>query len=439
MTKRHTDDRHERNREGGYALFAVTMFVFVVIIGSVAVFSTTSSETILAHHDLEKVQALFLADGAVERARARLSSEIDWRDGWTNESLGDGTYSLTISDTTINSLAGVKMLADGTVGTVRRRLEVVAQTPPADGQYATYAGEDLYVSRHLFVEPGIHVRGTSNIDSDDLRNGDLTTGPNPSPPRMHTEPSHWPDTTFYRVVPMLSGSTPYAVVLDRDGNDITSTMSRNIASVMTYDSSTQTFSYDFTGNSDVSDWFDVDSGVFVKSPGDGSVVVDFGQAAGTAPFLNARSDIYMAGSASVDLDATIINTRFIGSSDAQRTDSSYWTGGDVHMSHIDLTPDNGVSIVAHNYSVDGPRVFMGRNDEPALIFTTADFLSLSNTDHLNGALVALGNVRLGRTHHYTFDPDLFSMLPGFMVSTWPGNGGVMLNIVSWREIPLADG
>ena len=427
---------HTRRDEGGYALFAVTMFVFVVIIGSVAIFSTTSSETMLTHHDLEKSQAFYLADAAIERARARLSHDADWRDGWNNITLGDGTYSLTISDTTVMSYQGVKIVATGTVNAVTRRLEVIGQIPSTVQEFVAYSGENLEANGNIHADPGIHVVGSAWFaGGGGLAGGELTTGPYPLAPVMHTEPGDWPGATHYRVVPSLSGSTPTATVLDRNGNDITSSLTMNPADVMSYDSGTQTFSYDFTGNGDLDDWLDYSSGVFARQNGDASVVVDFGLPSPSPPGYQARSDVHIAGSGGNGrMRTTVVNTRFIGSGDAQRRDTQYWMGGEITYSHIKLIPDNGVATVSHNITVADESVFLGTSQTSALVFATGDFEAMQNTSHMYGALVALGDIHLAGSHHFRFDSEFLANIPNFLIETWPGFGGVMLNIVSWRDI-----
>ena len=398
--------------------------------------SSPSSETMLTHHDLEKSQAFFLADAAIERARARLSNDPDWRDGWSNVALGEGTYSLTISDTTVLSYQGVKIVAEGTVNTVTRRLEVVGQIPTTVQDFVAYSGENLEANGNIHADPGIHVAGSTWFaGGGGLSSGELTTGPYPLAPVMHTEPADWPDATHYRVVPSLSGSTPVATVLERDGNDITSSLSRNPATVMSYDPATQTFTYDFTGHGDVEDWFDYSSGVFARQGGDNSVVVDFGLASPTAPGYNARSNVNIEGSGGNGrIQTTVVNTRFIGSGEAQRRDTQFWMGGETTYSHIKLEPTNGVGTVSHNISVDGASVFLGTSQTSALIFATGDFEAVQNTSQTYGALVALGNIHLAGTHHFRFDSEFLADIPNFLIATWPGFGGVMLNIVSWRDI-----
>jgi len=147
--------------ESGYVLLVVTVFAFVILIGSAAVVSTTSSEVKLSRHQHSSEEAFFLADSAIERARARLMQDRGWRDGWTDVSFGNGTYSLAIADTTITGLTNdvVRMSASGRVDQAQRRIEMIAEIPPSGLGLAMLVGGNAFCLGRVCVNGQAHVNG----------------------------------------------------------------------------------------------------------------------------------------------------------------------------------------------------------------------------------------------------------------------------------------
>ena len=139
MQRREVKAKSQNDAEGGYVLLAVTVFVFVVVVGSIAIFTTTSSETLLSTYGQESNEAFYLADGAIERARARLSNNKEWRDGWTDIAAGNGTYTLSLRDTTVSGGPGVAMTAIGEVGRARRAIAAVAELPASGTPLAVWS------------------------------------------------------------------------------------------------------------------------------------------------------------------------------------------------------------------------------------------------------------------------------------------------------------
>ena len=77
-----------RGREG-YALMTVLIFALLLLIAGTGFFAMSFSETRQTLYRQESSEAFYLADGAIERARAQFIADQTWRDGWANVRLCD--------------------------------------------------------------------------------------------------------------------------------------------------------------------------------------------------------------------------------------------------------------------------------------------------------------------------------------------------------------
>lgn len=105
----------------------------LVLLG-IMFFITGSFASILTYEIREatkhkcRIQAYHLAEGAMERAMYQLSQTPDWRTGWSNVSLGAGSYTVTLT-TVDNKL--LKVTATSTVKDVTRQASIyISQVVP---------------------------------------------------------------------------------------------------------------------------------------------------------------------------------------------------------------------------------------------------------------------------------------------------------------------
>ena len=78
-------ERRHQKSQGGYALITIVLFALVLLIGGFAFFSLVSGETKNALYRQDSSESFYLADGAIERARAKFLQDGGWDAGWTNE------------------------------------------------------------------------------------------------------------------------------------------------------------------------------------------------------------------------------------------------------------------------------------------------------------------------------------------------------------------
>jgi len=432
-----------RDAEGGYVLLVVSVFSFVVLIGSAAVVSTTSSETRLSHHQHDSESAFFLADSAIERARARLMQDRSWRDGWTDITFGDGTYSLSIADTTIQGLTNdvVRMSASGNVNQAQRRLEMVAEIPPSGLGLALLVGGDCICLGRVCVTGQAHVNdfawfGFFNRLFDC---GTLTEGFDITPPPIFTAPAQFPDDTYYYVRGNMIGGVPQARIYDRYGTDITTALGDSPVGVTAYNPFTDNFVYTFDDDAKIAQYFDHTSGVFRKIAGDVSVVVNFGETPVIdPPGDDGESTVYLYSPTGMSIASTIINSRFEGVTTSQQTNPGYWKGGLTLVYNVKMEPHNGIGVVAEMMFA-GNNAELGTTAYPALTYLTGNWNISFNLFGWNdflatGSFITLGDFYdIGRLY-FTYDSGFMARIPDAILQQWPGRVSGTLKVISWNEL-----
>lgn len=442
---RATGDRtrtRDRDREGGYVLMVVTVFAFVVLVTGAAVVSMTSSEVRVARHQHDSEEAFYLADSAIERARARLMQDRGWRDGWTDVSFANGSYSLDISDTTVTGVTNdvVRMTATGAVNDASRRIEMIAEIPPSGLGLAMLIGDDCICLGRVCVNGRCHVNDDAwfGFWNRQFHCGTLTEGFEITPPPIFTAPAAFPDDTYYYVRGNRIGSTAQARIFDRYGNDITSALGDSLVGVTSYSSYSGEFVYAFTNQHVVDQYFNETTGVFRREAGDLGVVVNFGETpVCDPPGDDGTSTVYIKPSASYSIHATIINTRFEGVTTAQMTNPSYWTGGLTLIYHAQMEPTNGIAVVA-DMMFAGQNADLGTSTYPALTYLTSDWnvsfnIFGSNNFTSTGSFITLGDFYdIGRLT-FTYDSGFMSRIPAAILEQWPGRVSGTLKVISWNE------
>ncbi|MBU0741224.1 hypothetical protein KKG45_05110 [bacterium] len=431
-----------RSDQGGYVLLVVTVFAFVILITSAAVVSTTSSEAKLSHHQHSSEEAFFLADSAIERARARLMQDRGWRDGWTDVSFGNGTYSLAIADTTISGYTTdvVRMSASGQVSQAQRRIEMIAEIPPSGLGLSMLIGGDAICIGRICVNGRAHVNGFAwfGFMNRHFQCGTLTDGFVITPPPIFTAPAQFPDDTYYFVRGTMIGGVPQARIFDRHGTDITTALGDSLTGVTSYNPITSRFVYNFHNHTTVAYYFDQTTGIFSRTAGDVSVVINFGE----VPLIDPPGDdgtstIYIQGNNSSVINSTIINTRFEGVTTAQQTDPGYWNGGLTLFYNTRLLPYNGLGIVAE-FLFAGSNAELGNATWPALTYLTGSWNASFNLfgHHgfsATGSFITLGDFySLGR-FNFTYDSGFMERIPDAILQQWPGRVSGTLKVLSWNE------
>jgi len=427
----------------GYALLAVTVFVLVIIIAAMAFFAMSSYETRQALYRQDTGEAFYLAEAAIERSRAKLIEDQTWRGGWNNVTAGRGEYDLSAQDTTFMGYNNVvQLVGTGRVQQATRRVEVMAQIRPIAFGLTLLIMGNADVGGNLCLNAPAHVCGSADFGPGDANlacEGEYTEGFEITPPPLYTDSAHYPNTTYYYVRGNRVGGVYQARIFNASGFDITAALGDSLTDVTTYDPATGTFNYAFDNEQKVNRYFDDVTGVFRRNAGDVAVVVNFGEAPLVSPpGLNGVAAIELKGSAGSPVHATIINTRFTGVLQSQRSDFNYWRGGTTTVKQIVMEPYAGLGIVAHNFMKQGGSlVRLGTAAWPALIWVTQDVVNVTSNFVLSGSLICLGNWNSTGGPNITYDPEFLANLPQYLIDSFtPGVSGT-LDMLRWRELASA--
>jgi hypothetical protein len=424
--------RPGREAMRGFALLTVTVFALVLTIAGMIVFSLSSSETKGALYRQRSSEAFYAADGAIERARAKFLEDRAWRTGWTGAPAGTGgaTYDLTVVDTTYQGHDNCVMLtADGHRMNAARRIRVFAQVPPTGFEIPLLVGGNFDTNGNICLDGTVHVDGDPGHKG--LKCGGVVThGYDITPPPMYTVPDSFPGKTYYSVRGTKIGTIYQAKIYDRHGVDITASKGDNLAAVTSY--SGGNYSFSFSGAS-VAHYFDDATGIFNRTAGDGAVVVNFGEAPVWPVGGNGFANLSFDQATGTSIHTTIIDTRFTGTTTAQRLDPNFWLGGTVTAKKTTMEPYGGIALLIHDLDVD-TQISIGSDAWPALVYATGDLTSAHGGCTFIGSIIVLGNWSNNGNMTIQYDPGFIEHLPGYLQNDWPSGVSGTLKVLDWKEL-----
>ena len=431
---------HARN---GYAMLTVLIFALVIVIAGMAMFAMATYETRGALYRQHSSEAFYLADGAVERARAKYLKNINFDTTWTAVPCGQGTYDLSMRDTTYLGQSAVRLRATGHVKNANRSVEVVAKVPPAAYDLAMLIMGDAGVGGNLCMNGDAHVNGEA-IGNNPVQDPhfacdyDYTEGFVILPPPIRTEPDYFPNATYYYVYGCQLGGVYQARIYDRAGNDMTSAYGDSLDDITSYDPGSKTYTFDFGSDAIIDTYFNDATGVFRRrNPTDVAAVVNFGELPISPPGAEVASLIF-DGSTTSTIHATVINTRFTGITDEDRIDYRYWTGAVVEVRQIIFEPYYGIAMIAYDLDKNGSsHVWIGTETWPALLYVTRDVDRINANFHLVGSMICLRNFVSEGGPDVIYDEGFLQNLPDWLIDSWPDGTSGLMKILRWREVAAA--
>jgi hypothetical protein len=425
----------------GYVLLAVVIFVFVITLAGATFFRIGSSETTQALYRQRSCEAFCLADGAIERSRAKLLEDRAWRDGWTHAAAGHGTYDLSIADTTYGGMNDVvRLTATGDVRNARRRIEALAEVPPTATDLPLLIGGNADIKGNLCLGGEAHVNG-DGYDPHLTCGGTYTDQFVITPPPIYTDPAHFPNATYYFVRGNKVGSNTYARIYNATGQNISVALGDSLTGgLVSYNAGSKTFTYNFDTAARISAYFDETTGVFHRIAGTSGVVVNFGEPPIlTPPGNNGLAEVVLDGSSGASsLRTTIINTRFTGATEAERLDPLKWMGGLMTVKQLTWEPAYGVAMIAYDFQKQGGSlVHIGSEAWPALLYITRNVPALNSNFELIGSLICLGDFHSSGGPNITFNGGFVPNLPDYLSEDWTAGVSGTLKVLTWREVAVA--
>ena len=421
-------------KEDGYVMMAAAVFAFVLLIGGMAVFSVATGENRNSNHEDDSWRAYFLAEAAIERGRAQLLNDAAWRTGFSDVDAGAGTYSLTIRDTVLAGVPNpVKMVGTGKVGDVTRSIEILG-------------GVDITAFEHSLIVKGrlstwwlgLSVNGLVHVgQGEDALNPYLDIGIDDfdvDPPPLGTEPAFFPNSTYYSVRAVNSGSKWYGRIYDGDGIEISTALGDSLDGLI--DVQGDQVNYTFSGDAVIARYFDATTGVFSMAPGDTGIVVDFGSAPiSDPPGDNGYARVVMSTSNAMTIHTTIVNSRFTGTTPAQRRDKDYWYGGPLYLNKLTVAPFNGIGVITKDLSSWlFTHTSIGDEDLPALVCVTGDVTSFLASMSIRGQVICWDDWISLIACEVQRDNGFKANLPPYLLDIGGGDVQGTLEIADWREI-----
>jgi hypothetical protein len=120
-----TIDREKYKNQGGMVLIVcLAILLMLSLIGIVSI-TTSNTESEISGNEMRSNESFYLADAGLEKTLAALDDSVEWRDGYNNEHLGRGTFTVVITDSTTAPYLGDKLIArsTGKVGEVVKAIE----------------------------------------------------------------------------------------------------------------------------------------------------------------------------------------------------------------------------------------------------------------------------------------------------------------------------
>lgn len=442
-----------QNAEAGFALLTVLIFALIVGIVGTAFFAMASMENRQARYREDSSEAFYLADGAIEQARGEFLDDINWRGPIPPTTLGNGTYDLTATDSTwTDGDPAVYLRAEGHVRDSDRAVEAWVRLRPVGGENFIVMNNMISDHGNLCLEGHIHVNNEAEFGSNDVNlkcGGTYTEGFPIEPPPAYTEPGYFPNSTYYYVYgDPITKDKAYVYRYDRalaDTVNITASITDMAdKGVFTYDNKTKRFVYDFSKQITLPSgkeyawrhFFDYGGSQFVPDTANGetSVVINFGDPYGPPQTL---SDIIIGQQpGSEAIRTTIINTRFVGVTPADRLDSKKWVGGALYFGvQATLTPDNCIGLIIHDVDFGNAKVQLGTAASPALNYITHDIVKINGQLAVEGTMIVLHDFFNTGGPDITFNGAFLSCLPEVWQENFYDDGSAIMVLLEWKEIP----
>ena len=186
--------RHLKNNRGSALLISLALILMLSGVAMMAIDRATT-DIDLSYNQLHSDQAFYIAEAGIEYAISAINADNTWRDGVDKKSLGNGTFTVTITDSATDStLADTILLRSrGEVDGAVANLEVSLLNNPAnpferaifgdeyvklaqDGCTDSYNSDSGTYMQTLQNEAGsIGANGYVDLAQDATVNGDINT------------------------------------------------------------------------------------------------------------------------------------------------------------------------------------------------------------------------------------------------------------------------
>jgi hypothetical protein len=480
------------------ALVTVVIMGLVFVIIGMTLFGMATYEFNQATYRDQSASAFWLAEAAIEHAKGEILKHQQWDAGFDSVPRAEGWYNLSISDTTFNGEPAKYLYSQGYVrrpsgGYIERDIEIFAEIRPAGFEYALFSMHDIGCNGNTGVCGLVHANGEAEYDQpgagdcfdqlgDSCRGGDdhVSEFFDVLPPGMRTEPSFYPNTTYYYVVgeathaagagfayivralapdgaPVCADSLaipppPLMTVRTASGSVrcmVTDTLDASDGGSVTYAGTFIT--YRFQNPATIDKIFHWTTGECSRDARwDGTpdenryVIVNFGEhQVDVSPSTQWKANLDFDDSPAYDapIRSSVINTRYTPPSvdpfgEESLVETANWLGGNNVLSHVRFIPENGIALLIHNINMSGPaQIEIGTPAKPAVFYITGSITGNFNANgNVYGTTIVLGSIdKLTGNIDFHYDPGYKPNLPPYLQPFWQNSSG-HLEVLLWREV-----
>jgi hypothetical protein len=159
------------SQRGGFLIGALVFAILIsIVVFSVATLVTNQNR--FQNQSANERKAFYVAETGVEYAMAVLKDSPDWRDGVSEESIGDGKFSVSLTDVGDTLLIS----STGKIGKIQRSVEVLClKVGIPDWDYGTYGGHDVRFKEGGTINGDVYAENKFENDKATI-NGDVITG-----------------------------------------------------------------------------------------------------------------------------------------------------------------------------------------------------------------------------------------------------------------------
>ncbi len=476
--------RRWKSSEEGMALITVVILGLILSTLGFTLFALATYEYNQATYRDQSASAFWLAEAAIEHAKAEIFRDSTWAAGFDSVTKGEGWYNLSIADTVFGGEDAKRLYSQGYVprpggGFVERDIELLVEISAVPWEFALFSMQDIYA----LGNPGVcgRVHGNGEVDAggssfdqlaDSCAGGTrdhITDGFDVQPRGMHSEPWYYPSTTYYYVVGepshavgpgqalvyrALTPGTPVcadsliagAILADiRGGIRVMLAGAIDAGDGVGVDYGAASVSYDLLTTAAIDNVFHWEAGKCSLDlwHGDEYVIVNFGEYLdGTSPAWISHLDVDDNPAYDAPIRSSVFNTRYKSGTDTSDvvalTDTENWEGGNNIFSHIQIVPENGIALLIHGIDMSGPaHIEFGTPAKPAVCYLTGDITGNFNANgNIYGTMVVLGTIdQINGNVDFHFEPGYEANLPPYLQPFWPLNPFGHITVLLWREVP----
>jgi len=133
--------------DAGFVLIACMILLLMLSLIGIMSISSSNTDMDIAANESKSSATLYLADAGLEKSIAVLSDSISWRRGFSDEVLGDGSFSVVLEDSTTQPFLGERLIvrSTGQIGAISKTVE--AYIKPVYDQlfhYGAYGRDSVY-------------------------------------------------------------------------------------------------------------------------------------------------------------------------------------------------------------------------------------------------------------------------------------------------------